>query len=228
MEVKKSQKADLQNKRSLFLEIGLCVSLLLMILVFGLSQDEKVIKDVSVEEEFVQVEQIEITRQEQNMPQTPTPAQALSVLSDAIKIVDNDTKIETTMVFADFQEDFAFNDSPTSGVEIAGTGDDFFMIVEDMPTFQGGGLDKFRNWVMGKIQYPSIAQSMNIQGTVVLSFIIERDGSLTNIEVLSSADSVLDKEAIRVVGMSPKWEPGRQRDTPVRVKFTLPINFQLN
>lgn len=227
MEVKKTPKANLENKKTLFLEIGLCVSLLAMIIVFGISQNEKKIQDYAVEEEFIQVEQVEITRQDQNQPSVPTPAQALSVLSDAIKIVDNDTKIETQMVFADFDEEFAFNDSPTSGVEIAGSGDDFFMIVEDMPKFDGGDLTKFRKWVMSKIQYPPIAQQMNIQGQVVLSFIIEKDGSLTNVEVIGSADSVLDKEAIRVVKLSPKWEPGKQRDQPVRVKFTLPVNFQL-
>ena len=229
MEVKKSPKANLENKKSLFLEIGLCVSLLLMILVFSIGQGKKEIKDISVEEEFIQVEQVEITRQDdQPLPTVPTPAQALSVLSDAIKIVDNDTKIETSMVFTDFDENVQFTTDVKSTVEIAGTAtDDFFMIVEDMPMFQGGDINKFRSWVNGKIQYPPMAINMQIQGQVTLSFIIERDGSLTSIEVLQSADPLLDKEAIRVVQSSPKWTPGKQRDVPVRVKFTLPVNFKL-
>lgn len=229
MEVKKSQKADLENKKSLFLEIGLIASLLLMIVLFGFSQSEKKIENLSTEEEFVQVEQVEITRQDEPIaPSVPTPAQALSVLADAIQIVDNDTKIETNMVFSDFDENFEFTSNVTSTKEVLPSGDsEFFMIVEDMPRFQGGDIAKFRTWVMSKIQYPAMAQSMQIQGQVTLSFIIEKDGSLTNIEVLQSADSLLDKEAIRVVQSSPKWEPGKQRDVPVRVKFTLPVNFQL-
>lgn len=106
--------------------------------------------------------------------------------------------------------------------------DDFFIIVEDMPKFQGGNLDQFRRWVSSKIQYPDEAQKKKIQGTVVISFIIEKDGSVTIDKILESPDPLLDQEIIRVVSSSPKWEPGRQRDEAVRVKFTLPINFALN
>lgn len=233
MEVKKSKKADLENKKSLFLEIGLCLSLLLMIGVFAYGTNKKEIEEVAVEEEWTPMEQVEVTRQDIEVPSVPTPAQTMSVLSDVIQIVDNQQQIETTQVFSDFDENFAFVENVTSTVEIAGTGTpDFFMIVEDMPSFQGAqrgdaSLAKFRNWVSGRIQYPAMARELGIQGTVTLSFIIETDGSLTNVEVLSNPDRLLTEEAVRVVKTSPKWEPGRQRDEPVRVKFTLPVNFQM-
>lgn len=105
---------------------------------------------------------------------------------------------------------------------------EYFMIVEDMPTFDGGTLSAFRSWVMSQIRYPKKAQEEKLQGQVTLSFIIEEDGRLTNIEILQSAGSELDSEAVRIVSSSPDWEPGKQRDKPVRVKFTLPINFRLS
>ena len=96
-----------------------------------------------------------------------------------------------------------------------------------MPTFQGGDLMKFREWVQKRLRYPQIAQENGISGRVTLSFVIEKDGSLTNIEVMQSPDRSLSEEAIRVVQSSPKWTPGKQRNQPVRVSFTLPVMFQL-
>ena len=96
-----------------------------------------------------------------------------------------------------------------------------------MPTFRGGDLNQFRNWVQGKLRYPQIAQENGISGRVIMSFVIERDGTLTNIEILQSPDRSLSEEATRVVKSSPKWEPGMQRNQAVRVKYTLPVVFQI-
>ncbi|MCL2562046.1 MAG: energy transducer TonB [Rikenellaceae bacterium] len=228
MEAKKSQKANLEGKRTIFLQIGFCVSLGLMILVFGFGQGTKIIPDLSPQEEFIPVETIEVTRQDPLQPQVPTPAQALSVLSEVIRIVDNETKIEVTQVFAEFDDALAFNDAPTSGVEVLhGFDDDLFFSAEFMPKFQGGDLATFRNWVQSRTVFPPMAQSMGISGTVTVQFVIERDGSLTNIEVINSPDSMLDNEALRVLRQSPRWEPGKQGEIPVRVVFTMPIAFVL-
>ena len=102
-----------------------------------------------------------------------------------------------------------------------------FIKVEKMPSFRGGDLMTFRNWVMERIRYPQIAQENSIQGRVLLSFVIERDGSLTNVQVLQSPHSSLSDEAVRVVKASPKWSPGKQGDKVVRVKYTLPIEFRV-
>ena len=85
----------------------------------------------------------------------------------------------------------------------------------------------FRNWVMERIRYPQIAQENNITGRVLLMFVVERDGSLTNIQVLQTPDSSLSDEAIRVLKTSPKWTPGRQGNKAVRVKYTLPVEFRI-
>ena len=102
------------------------------------------------------------------------------------------------------------------------------LFVEDMPSFQGGDLNKFRNWVQSRLKYPAIAQENNIQGKVTLSFVIEKDGTLTHIEVLQSPDRSLSEEASRILAQSPKWTPGKQRNIPVRVKYILPVDFVLH
>ena len=102
-----------------------------------------------------------------------------------------------------------------------------FTTVEQMPTFQGGDLITFNRWVMSQIRYPEIAQQNGIQGLVLVKFIVETDGSLSNIKVIQSPDTSLTAEAVRVISNSPKWEPGRQRNLPVRVSFTMPVNFRL-
>ena len=98
-----------------------------------------------------------------------------------------------------------------------------FAVVEDMPKFPGN----VQQWISKNIKYPMIAQENNIQGRVFVQFVIERDGSVTDVKVARSVDPSLDKEAIRVVKAMPKWTPGKQRNKPVRVSYTVPINFQL-
>ena len=108
-----------------------------------------------------------------------------------------------------------------------GDSDAPFMIVENMPQFQGGDLNTFRIWVQGQLRYPAIAQQNGIQGRVTLSFIIEKDGTVSNIQVINSPDRALSDEAVRVVGLSPKWTPGKQRGEVVRVSYSLPVTFSL-
>ena len=103
-----------------------------------------------------------------------------------------------------------------------------YIKVEKMPSFMGGDLNAFRKWVQERIKYPQIAQENGITGRVVLSFVVEKDGSVTNIQVLQSPDRSLGEEASRVLATSPKWEPGQQSSQKVRVKYTLPVMFQIN
>jgi periplasmic protein TonB len=105
------------------------------------------------------------------------------------------------------------------------TSDEPFMIVEVPPTFQGGGIEKFRDWVQKRTVYPVIAQDNGIQGKVYLSFIVERDGSVTNVKVVKGVDKSIDDEAIRAIQSSPKWSAGLQRGRAVRVRFTINLVF---
>ena len=102
-----------------------------------------------------------------------------------------------------------------------------FVKVEQMPSFMGGDLMTVRKWAMKQVRYPQVAWENNISGRVLLTFVIERDGSLTNIKILQTPDESLSNEAIRIMKLSPKWTPGMQRGQAVRVKYTLPIDFRL-
>ena len=100
-----------------------------------------------------------------------------------------------------------------------------YIKVEKMPTFQGGDLNAFRNWVQGQIQYPKEAMEKNISGRVIFSFVVEKDGSTSGYTVMASPDKSLADEVERIFKSCPKWEPGTQRGEKVRVKYTVPIVF---
>lgn len=225
MEIKKSPKADLNNKKGLFLEIGMIFALLLTIAAFAYTQKERNVEIIETNMEIVEEEITDITTQDQKPPEPPKKVE-MQVLSDVLNVVTNDTKIETEFDFSEFSEDIEIVQN-IEVVEEAAEDDAPFIIAEEMPKFQGGDLMKFRSWVQGKLKYPQIAQENGISGKVTLTFVIERDGSLTNIQVMQSPDRSLADEAVRVLQSSPKWTPGKQRNAPVRVRYTLPVEFRI-
>ena len=216
MELKKSPKADLNDKRGLLLEIGLVVSLLLVIAAFAYTPKEYRIEIATEYVAPVEEEITEVTRQDQKPPEAPKKVE-VKVITDMLDVVTNDTKITTDVDFAEFDE----NTEVIQQVEVKEEvieDDQPFLIAETMPSFQGGDLNKFRAWVQQNIRFPQIALENGIQGRVVLSFVIE---------VLQSPDRSLSDEAIRVLSKSPKWSPGKQRNQVVRVKYTLPVDFRV-
>ena len=226
MEIKKSPKADLKNKRGLLLEIGLVVSLLLVIGAFSYTPEEKRIEKVDLQAPIVEEQIVEITRQDQKPPETPRKVE-VKVIADLLQVVTNDTKITTEVDFTEFDEDVDVVQTVGVVEEEVVEEDQPFLIAETMPSFQGGDLNTFRNWVQQNVKFPQIALENGIQGRVVLSFVIEKDGRLTNIQVLQTPDRSLSEEAVRVLSKSPKWSPGKQRNQVVRVKYTLPVDFRV-
>lgn len=225
MELKKNPKVDLQNKRSILLEIGLIVALAVVIGAFLYTPKEVRVEKIDMNYGPVEEEITEITRQDQKPPEPPKKTE-ITVITDILNIVTNDTKITTDIGFAEFEEDIEIVQQVAVQEEEIEE-EQIFYKVETMPSFMGGDLNKFRNWVNSKVKYPQLAQENNISGRVLLMFVVEKDGSLTNIQVLQSPDSSLSEEAIRVLKTSPKWEPGKQRNQCVRVKYTLPIDFRI-
>ena len=225
MEIKKNPEVDVQNKRFLLGEIGLAVALLVVIAAFLYSPRET--EEVVIEQAVAVVEEemVEITRQDQKPPEPPKRTE-IKVITDVLNIVTNDEKITTDVDFAEFAEDVEIIQQVAVDEENL-EDDQPFVKVEQMPSFMGGDLMTFRNWVQSKVRFPQIAQENGISGRVLLMFVIERDGSLTNIQVLQTPDSSLSDEAIRVLKTSPKWTPGKQRNQSVRVKYTLPIDFRI-
>ena len=225
MELKKNPNADLQNKRVILLEIGLIVALAVVIGAFLYTPKEVRVDKIDMNYGPVEEEITEITRQDQKPPEPPKKTE-ITVITDILNIVTNDTKITTNVDFAEFEE----NVDIVQQVAVADEEieeEQLFVKVEKMPTFMGGDISKFRSWVASKLRYPQLAQENNITGRVLLKFVVEKDGTLTNIQVLQSPDKSLADEAIRVLKTSPRWEPGKQRNQSVRVFYTLPVDFQL-
>jgi protein TonB len=232
MELKKSPKADLENKRSYFLEIGIIVALAACIGLFSWSQKERKIENL-VQEEVVAVEteMTEVTVQEDKRPPAPMKTQAV-VLSDLLNVVQNDAKIEQTMNILDLDvtQDLAvdvgkFGGTYTGEEEVVE--DDPVVIAEEMPSFMGGDVNAFSRWCSQHIKYPPVAIDNGSQGKVMLQFVVERDGSISRVTVQRGVDKYLDEEAVRVVKSAPKWKPGSNRGKPVRVYVNVPITFVL-
>ncbi len=226
MEIKKTPKADLQNKRGLLLEIGLVVSLALVIVAFWYTPKERKIEKLDLQTAVVEEQIVEITRQDQKPVEQPKKVE-VKVIADLLQVVTNDTKITTDVSFAEFDDNTDFIQSVGVAEEEVVEDDQPFLIAETMPSFQGGDLNTFRAWVQQNVRFPQIALENGIQGRVVVSFVIEKDGRLTNIQVLQTPDRSLSEETIRVLNKSPKWSPGKQRNQVVRVKYTLPVDFRV-
>ena len=215
MEIKKSPKADLEGKKGVFFEIGLTLALAVLLFAFEWkSSTEQVTPFQTPAEEQIEDEIIPITQQMLKPPPPPPPAPKLT---DLIDIVEDDTNIDDDLEILD-AEFGEYGEENTGESEI-------FQVVEDMPSFPGGNVSK---WIAKNVKYPVLAMENGIQGKVFIQFVIERDGSITDVKVARGVDASLDKEAVRVVQSMPKWKPGKQRGKPVRVAYTLPINFQLS
>ncbi len=227
MEIKKSPKASLENKKSLFLSFGLVIALGISGLAFSLSSKPVADEYKPPRAETTEVEQIDNTRQDQ--PETPPEQQKVQaqVLTDVLNIVSNDQKIESNIVFADDASEFDDFEIVIEEKEEVIEEEEIFVNAEEMPTFQGGDLSKFRNWVQQNVKYPQIALENGIQGNVVIKFVVEKDGKLSNIQVLQAPDKTLADAAVAVLQRSPKWKPGKQRSKPVRVTYTLPVSFKI-
>ncbi|MCX4333855.1 MAG: energy transducer TonB [Bacteroidales bacterium] len=229
MEIKKSPKANLENKKLLFTEIGLIVSLAIVLGAFEYGSKEKTVAVLEDTTEVVDVEEmIPIT---QETPPPPPSAPKIPILSDQIDIVEDDIQVDDDM-FINLEDDANMGVDIIEYVE--GVGEEVieeeaipFQLVEDKPSFMGGDANTFSKWVNERLVYPEIAKENGVQGRVTLQFTVNTDGSVSNVKVLRGVDSSLDKEAVRVVSMSPKWTPGKQRDRAVKVTYTFPVIFQL-
>ena len=228
MEIKKSEKASLENKRLLFVEIGMVVALGAVLFAFEFSSKDKKASALDAgPQEIIEEEMVPIT---QETPPPPPEAPQIPILSDQIDIVEDDIKIEDNIL--------NLEDDASMGVQILDYVEEVkeevveeeaipFQLVEEKPSFMGGGPNAFTKWVNEHLEYPEIAKENGLQGRVMLQFTVGNDGKVSNVKVLRGVDESLDKEAVRVVSSSPKWKPGKQRDRAVKVTYTFPVIFQL-
>lgn len=224
MRIKKNPKADLEARKTNFFLAGLLATMCLIWLAFNARQSGEGASKLG---ELVVMEEVEeiadITKQNQPPPPPPPPPTQIEVVADDKEVEDNtlqetevtqETKVEPIRQVEEEVE-------KTSEEEI-------FMVVEENPEFPGG-VKKMYEFIGKNLQYPPLARENNIQGKIVVNFVVDKDGSITNVKVVSKPLGWgCEEEAIRVVKMMPKWKPGMQRNKPVRVSYNLPIKFQLN
>lgn len=225
MEPKKNPKKDLNRQRTLFLQIGLVFALAVVFLAFEWKTYEKSESTlassgpVQIDEEIVQ-----ITQQEQP-PEPPKAAEVTTIL----EIVDDDVVVEDEInVDIEARADQAVQSyvPVMTEEEPAPVAEEIFTFVEEYPEFPGG--DKaLREYILNNIKYPEVARTSGITGTVYVQFVVEKDGSISDVKVVRGIGGGCDEEAVRVVKSMPRWKPGKQRGQPVRVYFTLPIEFKL-
>jgi protein TonB len=225
MEAKKSKKADLEKNRPLFLELGLVMVLAIVLLAFEWTTKPSKAGALDIlAEDTGDEEIIPITRQQEKPPEPPPPPpkviEVINIVADDKELTDQleldnmDMDQDLNMEFVPFEEEEAAEE-------------EVFIIVEDMPKFQGGDQNAFRKWIQDNLRYPEIAAENGISGKVFVQFAVNSKGQVVDAKVIRGVDPALDKEALRVVTSSPRWEPGKQRGKPVKVQFTFPIVFVL-
>jgi protein TonB len=235
MELKKTLKADLQNKKTLFFEIGLGVSLLVVLVAFNWTTREKGESTLIAEHQEIveEEEQVPITQQE---PPPPPEIPKIPQIPDVIDIVEDDVDISSDFDFSesetnDLLQDLAYVEKKQQVVKEDEEVDEIipFAVVEKKPMFQGKDAGEFVKWIYGKLDgnYPQAAVENNIQGKVFVSFTVNIDGTLSDIRSMRKTDPILEECVIGIIKKSPKWTPGQQQNKPVKVTYQVPVQFRL-
>jgi protein TonB len=225
MQLKKSPKVSLEDKKLIYALMGGVLVLSICFVAFEWTEKEVTKYDV-VDQDFLIEEEIDIQQTTQETPPPPPPPAVQEV--EILNVVDDDVKTESVEIKTEDDKDVEVVIAPpVEAPVVEEVEEEIFVVVESMPEFPGGQQEMMK-YIAENIKYPVIAQENGIQGRVICQFVIEKNGSVTDIQVVrSSGDASLDKEAERVIKTMPKWKPGKQRGKPVRVKYTIPVAFRL-
>ncbi len=224
MQVKKSEKASLENDKIIYVLMGLVFVLSLCYVALEWTERE-VTKYEVTDTEFLFEEEVEIQQTSQETPPPPPPPAVQEV--EVLNVVEDNVETETIEVSTEENETEVVIAAPVEAPVEEEEEEVVFVVVESMPEFPGGQQALFK-YLSENVKYPVIAQENGIQGRVICQFVVNRDGSIVDVEVVrSGGDASLDKEAVRVIKSMPKWKPGKQRGKAVRVKYTVPVNFKL-
>ena len=226
MQIKKSQKASLEDKKIIYVLIGFVFVLSVCYVAFEWTEKEVTKYEVQ-DTDFLFEPEVEIqqTQQQETTPPPPPPAvQEVEVLN----VVEDDVETETIEINAEDDKETEVVIAPPVEAPVEEEEEEVvFVVVETMPEFPGGQQALFK-YLSENVKYPVIAQENGIQGRVICQFVVNKDGAIVDVEVVrSGGDPSLDKEAVRVIKSMPKWNPGKQRGKAVRVKYTVPVNFRL-
>lgn len=224
MEKRKTEKANLENKRSVFLEIGFVIALAVVFM--GMewkSYDKQEYSNLAREVDDTPEEMVPITEQKVKPPPPKPPPQVtiINVVEDDVEVeddieidvdMDDDTEMEEYVPIVDEEEELEE--------------ETIFLVVEEMPSFPGGEQEMYR-YIGKNIEYPRMAKESGISGRVFVTFVVEKNGAVTDVKILRGIGGGCDEEAIRVIKSMPKWKAGKQRGKPVRVQYRMPIKFTL-
>ena len=225
MQLKKSPKASLEDKKLTYVLMGLVLVLSICYVAFEWTEKEVTKYEVTEDLAFID-EEIDIQQTTQETPPPPPPPAGQEV--EVLNVVEDDVEVETIEINTEDDKDVEVVIAPPVEAPVEEEEEEvIFMVVESMPEFPGGQQALFK-YLAENVKYPVIAQENGIQGRVICQFVVNKDGSIVDVvAVRSSGEPSLDKEAIRVIKSMPKWKPGKQRGKPVRVKYTVPVNFRL-
>jgi protein TonB len=227
MDTRKTEKADLENKRGIYTQIGLVIALGLTLLAFEWKQYERAEIVLATRDNVEVMEEVIIQTEQKEKPPAPTPppqTTILQIVEDNVNI-DDDIVIDAEMdQNTEVEEYIAPEVTKVEEEEIEEA--EIFTVVEESPSYPGGDAARIK-FLQENIEYPQMARESGIQGTVYVTFVVEPDGRVSGVRVLRGIGGGCDEEAIRVVQKMPKWNPGKQRGKPVRVQFNMPIKFTL-
>ncbi len=227
MEVKKSASASLENKSYDFLLMGLVVALGFLFIFFEwTTTDVKKIETGDAQAIFEEEEMMEVTVQKDVPPPPPAAVAPPPVVAPEIKVVENTVETKDIEIKSSEETGEAVEAAPIDNGPEEVEEEEIFMRVEKAPSFPGGQ-KAMMEYLMKNIKYPAACQEAGIQGRVIVSFVVNKDGTIQNVEVIRGVHEKLDAEAVRVVKSMPAWSPGEQQGRKVRSKFQLPVFFRL-
>lgn len=227
MEVKKNPRVDLEKKRALFVQIGLLVALSTVLFAFELKQYDKPVMIMTNSMAKTDLEETVMqTERQQELP--PPPPAAVTTM---LEIVDNQTEIlDEIEINIEVNKTTLLQDytPPAGSKELEKEEEIIYQVVEEQASFKGG--DAALLEFLGKnLKYPQTAVDARLEGTVYVQFVVEKDGSITDVKILQGmVGGGCEEAALDVVKKMPKWNPGKQRLKPVRSMFTLPVQFVLS
>ena len=234
MEQKKTQRADMERRRTTGFLLGLVFVLSLLYVTLewnsGVSDnafDALDLDEMVHESELVPMSNVETVSQ-LLQEKTIEKAEQLNIVDDNVELQQQDEQLEgegddDETLLEELEEQ---QDKPLEAMGVDPNNPLNFHVVEDLPQFPGGAVE-FMKWLTKNLRYPLAARRMKVQGKVVAVFYVEKDGKVTGIKITQSLSTDCDREALRVLRMMPDWTPGIQNDKPCRTKVSIPIVFKL-
>jgi len=223
MEPKKTEKADLTKKTSLFFSIGLVLTMTIVVMAFEYkTYDDTDVKDLNKQLNNME-EILEVPPTEQPPPPPPKIQQPQIIEVPDEEEIKEEIKVEFD---AEITEDTKVSEITVVEEQPKEDVDEVFLVVEESAAPQGG-MQAFYEYVGKKLKYPAQARRMGIEGKVFVEFVINRDGSIQDVKAIKGIGAGCDEEAVRVIQSAPSWKAGKQRGKPVRQRMVLPITFKL-